>query len=365
MNDRLQPVKNPLSGTFVDCGIDSDFDEQFFILNFGTRLLTAFTDKNILVDIALETLADFSRGKRVAVMSLDDKQEQLEVNGIFFENKPDHPNTSFPITGTILEKIMFQKAVVIFPLAMEGAVPLPVEDKRTGEGQCLCLPLIGSSFHIAGLATIEIPEAQQLTFSEMQQLRILSAVLAISLDNAKLFARVIHDGLTNLYTRQFYEIRVEEELIKLQRNSGCLSVILFDLDDFKKVNDRFGHLMGDEVLRQFGNLMLDHVRKGSTLVSRYGGEEFILLMPDARLESAINLAHRIKDLCANYSFGDGERKIRVTVSGGVAFTDDTEALSPRDLFERADKALYEAKNGGRNRIVAWSAAASLAKTQGL
>jgi two-component system, cell cycle response regulator len=353
MNDRLHPTKDPLSNAFSNCELGSDSDEQFFILNFGTRLLTAFTDKEILIDIALETLADFSRGKRVAILSLDDKHERLEVDGVFLKTKSARRNTSFPVEGTVLEKLMFQKVVAIFPLTIENDVPLPAENGRAGEDKCLCLPLLGASFRVVGLATIEIQEDHHLTFFEMQQLRILSTVLAVSLDNAKLFARVIHDSLTNLYTRRFYEIRVEEELMKLKRNRGCLSVILFDLDNFKKVNDLFGHLMGDTILRQFGILLQDHVRKGSTLISRYGGEEFILLMPDAHIDEAINLAHRIMSLCSGHPFGENASEIRMTVSGGVAFTDHTELLSPRDLFQRADTALYEAKNNGRNRIVAW------------
>ena len=353
MNNRLSPATNLPLNASMTCDLGSDFDEQFFILNFGTRLLTAFTDKEILTDIALETLADFSRGKRVAVMCLDDKQENLDVAGIFLENKSVHPNISFPVEETITGKMMLQKVVAICPLVMENDIPLPAENGRPGDNQCLCLPLIGASFHVVGLATIEIPETHHLTFFEMQQLRILSTVLAVALDNARLFARVIHDSLTNLYTRRFYEIRVEEELLKLKRNHGCLSLILFDLDNFKKVNDMFGHLAGDEVLRQFAALMQDNVRRGSTLVSRYGGEEFVLLMPDAHLNEAIHLAQRITTLCSSHTFGDGPGKIQMTVSGGVAFTDHTESLSPKELFQRADTALYDAKNNGKNRIVAW------------
>jgi len=358
MDDRLHPTEEPLSNVFSNCELDSDFNEQFFILNFGTRLLTAFTDKEILIDIALETLADFSRGKRVAILSLDDQQERLEVDGVFLESRSARRNTSFPVAGTVPEKVMLQKVVAIFPLALENDIPLPVENGPAGENKCLCLPLLGASFHVVGLATIEIGQDHRLTFFEMQQLRILSTVLAVSLDNAKLFARVIHDGLTGLYTRRFYEIRVEEELLKLKRNHGCLSVILFDLDDFKKVNDLFGHLMGDTILRQFGMLLQEHVRKGSTLVSRYGGEEFILLMPDAHLDEAVHLAHRIMTLCSSHPFGENASQIRMTVSGGVAFTDHTESLSPRDFFQRADTALYEAKNAGRNRIVVWKQTAA-------
>jgi len=353
MNDPFSPPPNNLANDVTDNALSSDSNEQLFILNFGTRLLTAFTDKEILVDIALETLADFSRGKRVAIMSLDNKEERLDVDGVYSPAGSARPKASFPVEGTVLEKRMSQKVMSVAPLCVENEVPLPAENGQAGANRCLCLPLLGASFRIVGLATIEIPERHQLSFLEQQQLKILSTVLAISLDNAKLFTRIIHDSLTNLYTRRFYEIRLEEELAKLKRNGGCLCIILLDLDHFKNVNDLLGHLMGDEVLRQFGTILQDHIRKGSTLVSRYGGEEFILLLPDARVEEAVALANRIKDLCSDHSFGDNDRKLRVTVSGGVAFTDATESLSPQDLFQRADTALYQAKRDGRNRIAVW------------
>lgn len=351
MDHSLPPAKTPIAEAFDACELGCEFDEQFFILNFGTRLLTAFTDKDILIDNALETLADFSRGKRVAIMSLDEKQEKLDVEGVFADFKPSRSNLSFPVRGTILEKVMFQKAVQVSSLTMACGIPLPAENGQDGDDQCLCLPLIGASFRVVGLATVAIPRDYRFTFFETQQLRILSTVLAVSLDNARLFSRVIHDSLTNLYTRRFYEIRVEEELSKLERNHGYLSIILFDLDHFKEINDSFGHLMGDEILRQFGALMQDSVRKGSTLISRYGGEEFVLLMPDARLDDAMATAQRINILCSNHIFGDESRKIHMTVSGGVACTNHTESLSPRDFFQKADSALYRAKEEGRNRVM--------------
>ena len=353
MEKQTQTEAESTSGVFADCQLGAGFDEEFFLLNFGTRLLTAFTDREILIDIALETLADFSQGKRIAIMSLDEQNKTLEIDGVFFQRQSSRPQMSFPVEKTVAGKWMSQKTVGVAPLILEGEVPLPAESGRPEDSQCLCLPLIGSSFRPVGLATIEIPAGRCFDFFEAQQLRVLSTALAVSLENTKLFSRVIHDSLTNLYTRRFYEIRVEEEIAKLRRNSGRLSIILFDLDQFKNINDSFGHLTGDEVLRQFAALMLDHVRKGYTLISRYGGEEFILLMPDARVEEALRLAERIVSLCASHEFGDGRRKIQMTVSGGVAFTDHTEAVSQTELFERADQALYEAKHSGRNRVVVW------------
>ncbi|MDD3250200.1 MAG: sensor domain-containing diguanylate cyclase [Smithellaceae bacterium] len=353
MEKQIQAAAKQPSSVFADCELGSGFDEEFFLLNFGTRLLTSFTDRENLIDIALETLADFSRGQRIAILSLDESGKTLNVDGVFYQNQSGRPRVSFPVEGTVPGKWVSQKAVGVAPLLLEAEIPLPAEGGRTEGNQCLCLPLVGSCLRAVGLATIEIPADRCYGFFEAQQLRVLSTALAVSLENANLFSRVIHDGLTNLYTRRFYEIRIEEELAKLKRNNGHLSVILFDLDEFKKVNDSFGHMTGDEVLRRFATLMMDHARKGSTLVSRYGGEEFILLLPDSHVEEARHLAERITALCAEHDFGDDRRKIRITVSGGVAFTDHTQSVSPAEFFERADQALYEAKHKGRNCVVVW------------
>ncbi len=354
MDKPLETSKTLRSSAFDAGEMKSEFDEQFFILNFGTRLLTAFTDRDILIDIALETLADFSHGIRVAIMSLDEKKEKLEVEGVFADAKPSRVKMSLPFVGTTLEKLLMQKVVVVSPLILENGIPLPAENTEGGKERCLCLPLIGSSFRVVGLVTVAVADDYNPSFIETQQLRILSTMLAVSMDNASLFARLIQDSLTGLYTRRFYDIRVEEELAKLKRSCGFLSIIMMDLDDFKKVNDSFGHLAGDEVLRQFGALMLEHVRRGSTVFSRYGGEEFVLLMPDAPLDEALGLANRLKTLCKDFSFGAADHDIRITLSAGVAGTDHTESLSPDQLLQRADRALYLAKLEGRNRVVAWS-----------
>ncbi len=354
MTELFPSPSDPLAHDVQDNALSSTSNEQMFILNYGTRLLTAFTDKEILVDIALDTLADFARGERVALMSLDPEKKRLCVEGVYSPAGMTRPKTFFPIDGTVIEKRLAQKVMSVAPLVVVDDVPLPAENAPAGDHQCLCLPLVGASFRVVGLATIEIPQAHPFTFLEQQELKILSVVLAVSLDNADLFARIISDSLTHLYTRRFYDIRVEEELAKLKRNGGCLSVILLDLDHFKAINDVFGHLTGDDVLRQFGTLLKENVRKGSTLVSRYGGEEFILLLPGAHLDEALTLANRIKDLCVEHNFGDENRPVHVTVSGGVAVTDDTESISPQELFQRADTALYSAKRDGRNRVAAWT-----------
>jgi len=125
---------------------------------------------------------------------------------------------------------------------------------------------------------------------------------------------------------------------------GSLSIVFFDLDDFKGINDHYGHQAGDRVLRDFAGILKDSVRE-SDIVARYGGEEFVIVLPRASLKAAKMISERIRRRVEAYEFGDG---IRVTVSGGIKVFDG-ESLG--DLIAAADKKLYEAKALGKNIIV--------------
>lgn len=334
----------------LDYGLDTDFDEHLFILNFGTRLLTAFTDEEILVPIALETVADFSRGRRVAILTLCEDASVLRVRGILADMKVQESKQKALKREGALESALCSTSVCTFPLILDGDIPLPASENGAPEGKCLCLPLVGSQFRVLGLITIELQEGGDLEFQDLQQLRVLSTVLAISLENAALFAQLIRDGLTGLFVRRYYEIRVEEELAKLRRQPGRLSMVILDLDCFKEVNDRYGHLMGDQVLREFAELLKGNMRRGVDVVCRYGGEEFIVLLPETGLEETYQAAERIRRLCQAHVFRGPETEVRITVSGGVASVESGAHVTANALFREADDRLYLAKQRGRNRI---------------
>jgi diguanylate cyclase (GGDEF)-like protein len=121
------------------------------------------------------------------------------------------------------------------------------------------------------------------------------------------------------------------------------SIILFDIDDFKKINDRYGHLVGDDVLVGIADILSQSVR-GNDVVGRYGGEEFMAILPKALEDKAIQIANRIRQAIEEHDFG---QNIHVTISGGVATFNDEELYS---LVDRADKRLYQAKQNGKNQI---------------
>ncbi len=157
------------------------------------------------------------------------------------------------------------------------------------------------------------------------------------------------DPLTGCANRRALMEKLEQELDRLRRYGLALSVMMIDLDRFKRINDTYGHLVGDRVLQQLGDLLRRQVRTVDA-VARYGGEEFVVLLPETDTEGAVVFAERIRQAVEEYDFSDGNESVRVTVSIGVAATPASEVVDPKMLLGKADEALYRAKNGGRNLV---------------
>jgi diguanylate cyclase (GGDEF)-like protein/PAS domain S-box-containing protein len=159
-----------------------------------------------------------------------------------------------------------------------------------------------------------------------------------------------HDPLTGLYNRRYLEAALARELIAARRHVHPVSVVLADLDHFKQINDRYGHLGGDAVLRFFGNLMKQHAR-GSDIFCRYGGEEFLLVMPNTMQVTAVERAEQLRRAIGAVAVPFAQSLIEVTASFGVA-TFPGDGASDDELVGAADRALYAAKAAGRNRVIA-------------
>jgi diguanylate cyclase (GGDEF)-like protein len=159
-----------------------------------------------------------------------------------------------------------------------------------------------------------------------------------------LYDAAIHDEKTGLYNNKFFETIFEMEAEKARRGQQKLSMIMTDIDHFKKINDTLGHMKADELLKRLAEVMLKQIRK-SDIVSRFGGEEFIVLLPETNLEKAKKFAARLKTAI---HADPVLKKFHVNVSGGISQYKDKESRSK--LKERVDKALYKAKEGGRDRF---------------
>ena len=163
----------------------------------------------------------------------------------------------------------------------------------------------------------------------------------------------IEDPLTEIYNRRYFFDLAAKEVERAKRYGNHLSVVIIDADHFKKMNDAYGHLIGDQILKNLATLCRDNIRS-LDIIARYGGEEFVILMPEANQEDAFNTAERLRKLVAETSMVSGGLKVMMTISLGIASWDNRNRELDFDaLLARADQALYQSKEMGRNRVSVW------------
>ena len=164
------------------------------------------------------------------------------------------------------------------------------------------------------------------------------------------YSMMINDGLTGIPNKRYLLEAFQRELIRSQRHARPLSVAVVDIDFFKAINDKYGHLAGDIVLRELCGRIRAVVRKDEVF-ARYGGEEFVVLLPESTLDQAGKFAERIRMLISSKPVDVDGTPILVTVSIGLAHTIGEKDVTAEELFKRADQKLYQAKSAGRNRVV--------------
>lgn len=180
---------------------------------------------------------------------------------------------------------------------------------------------------------------------ERDQLRASAEESRVNAEMAQ--ERAMTDALTGLLNRYGLQRSLTRELAEVRRYQRPLSCLVIDLDNFKTINDTYGHFAGDTTLKQVASLLTDAVRR-SDMVFRYGGDEFLVLLPETDLDGAVVLAEKISKDIAARSFGDAGHVFHLTLSTGAANLRDDE--SGNDMIARADSALYYAKERGRNRV---------------
>jgi len=195
---------------------------------------------------------------------------------------------------------------------------------------------------------IKITEIKNLTksfFSMANKIETFTTELNISKNEA--IQKSITDPLTSLYNREYMDIQLTKLISKAKRDNSNLALMLIDIDFFKKVNDTYGHLVGDIVLKKIANILKINIRDTDMTV-RYGGEEFIIILPDTNKINAINLANKLTNTISKIIFKDLENN-NITISIGVSTYIENDTID--SLIKRADDGLYQAKNTGRDKVV--------------
>jgi diguanylate cyclase (GGDEF)-like protein len=201
-----------------------------------------------------------------------------------------------------------------------------------------------------GVLVLDSSEIGAFNEQDKQPLESVADICATAIQNAHYVERMKQlaylDGLTGIFNRRFFELRMAEELERARRFGAGMAVIMVDIDHFKRLNDEFGHLIGDEVLRQVSSIFHQQLRK-IDVVCRYGGEEFAILLSQTNPEHALMVAEKLRAMVEEWQFPGVPRP--VTISAGAASYSDNG--STRDeLVKAADAALYLAKQAGRNRV---------------
>lgn len=318
-------IINTLSGTFI---ASSESEKIFSDLLKKVLLITDFSIGLILVKeesgfvmkghqgVSLEMIREIEEGKLDAFL-----EEQLHR---------DEPMYIFERDDIARYPILLRER-----LSFLGIIPL----------------FVGKEF--LGLLVLGSRSDRSFDFDLASMMSLVGNQVSLILEKIQLFEKTRHlsitDALTELYNVRYFYRALTNEIERSKRYGETFSLIIFDLDDFKVVNDTYGHQIGDDVLKEFSSILVQHSRKSDT-IARYGGEEFVLILPKTDKDEATRIADRICKIVRQREFQAGEsRKIAMTVSGGVStFPEDGD--TPKELLYVADMALYEAKSSGKNQV---------------
>ena len=221
-------------------------------------------------------------------------------------------------------------------------------------GSLISSPFISEN-RVLGLLRLDNQEPCFYSQDDLRFLLTICDLAAVAMENSILFQETqslaIHDGLTLLYTKVYFLERLKEECKRAMRQKEVFSLLLLDIDFFKKYNDNFGHTAGDIVLKNLSALITESLKEFSPIVSRFGGEEFCVILPNKDKKSAKKIAQDLRKMIEEEKIILRRQETNITVSIGVAaFPDD--ASDDDNLIMKADKAMYQAKQSGRNKVVA-------------
>jgi diguanylate cyclase (GGDEF)-like protein len=231
------------------------------------------------------------------------------------------------------------------PIASPKEEPLPVRS-------VLLIPLIAEG-SLLGVVLLGSTKVDLYRHWHMRILTSICSQASANIENSLLHRKVeteaLSDGLTHLYNHRFFQERLQSECSRVKRSGGSLSLLMIDIDHFKKVNDTYGHRVGDMVLQQTAGILKGRLRSEDT-IARYGGEEFVVILSGSGKKGALRMAERSRLAVKRAVLFAEEHRIGASVSIGTA-TFPEDASEPWELIERADRALYAAKEQGRNRVV--------------
>ncbi len=319
-----------------------------------TRRVGQAPDPAALHAVILDVLASRARARQASLALYDEVSGRLGIvatrgyPAVLVEDLRIAPGV-----GVIGEVFLSRRPLLVTDVSRELPGPRRL---RYHTGSFMAVPLFAGAVGLGVVTLADRDDLEPFTRTDLTGVRALAAPATLGLMAARLAAQarsLAHaaavDPLTGLFNRRYFETRLDEEIQRARRYGVDLALLVIDADDFKRLNDRLGHLMGDRVLRAMADTLRRSVR-GFDVCTRFGGEEFAILMPGSRAAAAVQSAERIRQRIEGYRFDSLPipADLRPTISVGVAVLAAADA--PQDLIGRADRALYQAKAEGKNRV---------------
>jgi diguanylate cyclase (GGDEF)-like protein len=257
----------------------------------------------------------------------------------------------YSLSGTLVNMAAENKQPQYTPNTTD--YPIPILPFKTGDiRSVVAIPLLYES-SLLGLFVAYGNKKDFLTPFQIDILKVLCNQAATSIANARYHAAIekmaTTDGLTGLFNHRVFQEKLSGELERSARSGKPVSLLLTDIDFFKKINDTYGHPVGDQVLKGVSGIIRETVRTVD-IPARYGGEEFAIVLPETDAEGAFQIAERLRKAIGMQPYSAEGKKFQITISIGIAVLPG-DARTKEELIEKADQALYHAKHNGRNRCV--------------
>lgn len=317
-------------------------------------------------NLALESIANnltslvfslISNNKGICILYLVDSQTQ---NLSLCKTKKEDKNLIIKSKqGDIFDFWVVRHAIPLYIEDIKKDFRFDLEKMRAEDirpiSSLISAPLIVEN-RFLGILRLDNQVSGFYTQDDLRFLATISDLGAVALENGELFQRTqdlaIHDGLTSLYTKGYFLERLKEECRRGIRHKTILSLFMLDIDYFKNYNDKFGHTAGDIVLKNLSSVMVDFLRDYNPVISRFGGEEFCIILPQMDKERACNVADELRKVIEKTKIVLRRQETNITVSIGVA-TFPLDASDEEEIILKTDKALYTAKQEGRNRVICY------------
>jgi len=351
---QLVPVENSPKLSIIEERVTSKISELSAILEVSFAL-NAIGNYQRLLEYTIDMALKVTNAERGAIILYHEGQQNFETVVARRMGQNEVSKEMETSQSLILRCFQTDQTIVVANTEFD---PSTAQNKSIVINQIKCVaatPLkINNS--VIGVLYLDSRLSSNMFRDGLKNLlRVFAAQASVAIYNSRLLHMATTDGLTNLLNHRSFMQRLLEEFYRSKRYQLPLAVVMIDIDCFKKINDNFGHPNGDKALRIVSTTLRQHVRVHD-VAARYGGEEFAVLLPQTDLQGAETLSEKLRKIIErSFITLEDQRVLRCTISVGVAQLDATMMDKPMALIQSADKALYQAKGEGRNRVCCASA----------